>query len=298
MAMQTPTALLDGAVTFIRPQFSFIWVTVLYNFSASVLRSFGNSRIPFYTLVLASILNIGLDLYLIAYLRWGIIGAAVATITAQAFSGVLNLIWLVAKMDFVDFRHPSLRYSSHHTGRLLYIALPMGFEYSVSALGAIIMQLAINSLGDHLCRFTNGRRKDSPDVYLTYGKCRYGDDYLYWTEFWGQKLKPYQTGNQIWFINPVNILHSVFNCDYAVCGFVVTISNWSPSRTDPPIIVVPAFNEFDLYYSRVINDLSLYAAGLRLFDAGHYCWFRRTNWPWDHQLDCHDLNEFCGNLLY
>ena len=147
MAMQTPTALLDGAMTFIRPQFSFIWVTVLYNFSASVLRSFGNSRIPFYTLVLASILNIGLDLYLIAYLRWGIIGAAVATITAQAFSGVLNLIWLVAKMDFVDFRHPSLRYSSQHTGRLLYIALPMGFEYSVSALGAIIMQLAINSLG-------------------------------------------------------------------------------------------------------------------------------------------------------
>lgn len=147
VVMQTPTPLLNDAVTFIQPQFTFIWVTVLYNFSASVLRSFGDSKTPFYTLVFASFLNIGLDFLLIGVLNWGVIGAATATIIAQAVSGVLNTGWLLFKSTTLDFKHPRLQFSAHHIGRLTYIALPMGFEYSVSAIGAIIMQLAINSLG-------------------------------------------------------------------------------------------------------------------------------------------------------
>ncbi|KRM80134.1 Na+-driven multidrug efflux pump [Limosilactobacillus coleohominis DSM 14060] len=147
IAMQTPQPLLHDAVIFIRPQFVFIWVTVLYNFSASVLRSLGDSRTPFYTLVFASLLNIIIDVILIGVFRWGVIGAAVATIIAQAVSGLMNIIWLVKTSIIIDFRHPQLKFSARHTYQLAYIAFPMGIEYSISAIGAIIMQFAINSLG-------------------------------------------------------------------------------------------------------------------------------------------------------
>ncbi len=147
IAMRTPQPLLHDAVIFIRPQFIFIWVTVLYNFSASVLRSLGDSRTPFYTLVLASLLNIIIDIVLIGGFHWGVIGAAVATIIAQAVSALMNIIWLVKTSTIINFRHPQLQFSAHHTYRLAYIAFPMGIEYSISAIGAIIMQFAINSLG-------------------------------------------------------------------------------------------------------------------------------------------------------
>lgn len=147
VVMQTPSALLNGAVTFIKPQFTFIWITVLYNFSASALRSFGDSTHPFYFLAFASLVNIALDFLFIYYWHWGISGAAAATLIAQLVSGLLNVYWLIVKSHVIDFRHPRLKISKHHCGRLSYIALPMGFEYSVSAIGAVIMQLAINSLG-------------------------------------------------------------------------------------------------------------------------------------------------------
>lgn len=145
--MQTPAPLLNGAVAFIQPQFTFIGVTVLYNFSASVLRSFGDSTHPFYFLAFASLLNIALDFLFIYYWHWSISGAAAATLIAQLVSGLLNLYWLVRKSRVIDFHQPRLAVSKKHCGRLAYIALPMGFEYSVSAIGAVIMQLAINSLG-------------------------------------------------------------------------------------------------------------------------------------------------------
>lgn len=145
--MQTPPSLIEGAITFIQPQFAFIWVTVLYNFSASVLRSFGDSTHPFYFLVLASFLNIALDLWLIGLWHMGITGAAIATIVAQLVSGLLNLLWLAKKTHMVEFKRQWFSFSPSHTKRLTYIALPMGLEYSVSAIGAVIMQMAINSLG-------------------------------------------------------------------------------------------------------------------------------------------------------
>ncbi|WP_295728766.1 MATE family efflux transporter [uncultured Limosilactobacillus sp.] len=145
--MKTPQPLLHDAVVFIKPQFLFIWVTVLYNFSASVLRSLGDSKTPFYTLVLASLLNIVIDILLIGEFHWGVIGAAVATIVAQTISGLMNVIWLVKTSSIINFTHPQLKFSVKHTCRLAYIAFPMGIEYSISAIGAIIMQFAINSLG-------------------------------------------------------------------------------------------------------------------------------------------------------
>lgn len=145
--MQTPKSLIRDACLFIQPQFLFIGVTTFYNFSASVLRSFGDSKHPFYFLIIASFTNIILDILFIPIWKWGVIGAAVATIIAQLLSVLLNLLWLIMKSKVIDFHTPQLSFSAKHCWYLSYVALPMGLEYSISAIGAIIMQLAINSLG-------------------------------------------------------------------------------------------------------------------------------------------------------
>lgn len=145
--IKTPANLLNSAILFIRPQFSCLGVTILYNFSASVLRAMGDSRHPFYFLVLASFLNIALDFLFIITLHWGVTGAAWATILAQLFSGLLNIFWIKKKYNNIFLKTPKLKFSTVHVKRLLYISLPMGFEYSISALGAIVMQVAINHMG-------------------------------------------------------------------------------------------------------------------------------------------------------
>ena len=145
--MHTPQQLLPAAIAFIQPQFAWIGITVLYNFSASVLRAFGDSKHPFYFLVGASLLNILLDLFFVGNLKLGVRGAAYATLIAQFISGLANIFWLVTKINMIKFKKEYLAFSSHYFYRLIYISVPMGLEYSISAIGAIIMQLAINALG-------------------------------------------------------------------------------------------------------------------------------------------------------
>lgn len=116
--IHTPAELFPDAVAYIRIIFLGIPATVLFNYTSTVLHSLGDSQHPFYFLLISSFLNIGLDWLFIVPLGMGVEGAAIATVVSQLFSG-----------------------------RLAYIGLPMGFEYSVSAIGAFIMQDAINLLG-------------------------------------------------------------------------------------------------------------------------------------------------------
>lgn len=148
--MHTPAELYDDAVLYIRIIFFGIPATVLYNYGASVLRSMGDSRHPFYFLLAASLLNIAMDYILIVPFGMGVDGAAIATVLSQLLSGVLCALWFfrkTARQEQLDFRRVGQLFSASCCGRLSYIGLPMGFEYSVSAIGAVIMQDAINLLG-------------------------------------------------------------------------------------------------------------------------------------------------------
>ena len=129
--IHTPEELYADAVLYIRIIFLGIPATVLYNYSASVL-------------------NIGLDYLLIVSMGMGVDGAALATVLSQLLSGGLCAFWFftrTAKQEVLTFRGQSSLLSAGHCKRLAYIGFPMGFEYSVSAIGAVIMQDAINLLG-------------------------------------------------------------------------------------------------------------------------------------------------------
>lgn len=148
--IHTPEELYADAVLYIRILFLGIPTTVLYNYASSVLRAMGDSQHPFYFLLAASVLNIGLDYLLIVSMGMGVDGAAIATVLSQLLSGGLCAFWFftrTAKQEELTFRGQSSLLSAGHCKRLAYIGFPMGFEYSVSAIGAVIMQDAINLLG-------------------------------------------------------------------------------------------------------------------------------------------------------
>ena len=145
--MNTPEEIFFMARAYIVILFAGIPASVLYNYSASVMRAMGDSRHPFYFLLFSSVLNVILDYVLIAFFHMGVSGAAAATVFSQFVSGVLNVWWMFRRMDMIQGKKSQMKPSLPHIKRLCVVGLPMGFEYSVSAIGAVILQNSINTLG-------------------------------------------------------------------------------------------------------------------------------------------------------
>lgn len=145
--INTPEDILADAVSYIRIIFLGIPATILYNFCAGALRAAGDSQRPTYFLLATSCMNIVLDYVFIAIIPMGVAGAALATVLSQLTSGLLNLGWMFLKTDLLKNCGGLRGLSMPHAAKLCKVGFPMGFEYSVSAVGAVIMQGAINALG-------------------------------------------------------------------------------------------------------------------------------------------------------
>lgn len=145
--IRTPEDILPMAAEYIRIIFLGIPAAMLYNYSAGALRAVGDSKHPFYFLLCSSVLNVVLDYLFIVPLGGGVAGAALATVISQLVSGLLDLYWLTARIKLLQGWKRERIFSIPHMKQLCIVGLPMGFEYSVSAIGAVVMQGAINSLG-------------------------------------------------------------------------------------------------------------------------------------------------------
>ena len=145
--IHTPEDILGDAVRYIQVIFLGIPATIVYNFCAGALRAAGDSQRPTYFLLATSFLNIALDYVFIALIPMGVAGAALATVLSQLVSGLLNLGWMIGKTGLLKDCAGLRGVSKPHAAMLCKVGFPMGFEYSVSALGAVVMQGAINSLG-------------------------------------------------------------------------------------------------------------------------------------------------------
>lgn len=145
--IRTPEDILAMAVEYIRIIFLGIPASILYNYCAGALRAVGDSKHPFYFLLCSSVLNIVLDYVFIVPLNGGVGGAAWATVISQLVSGLLDIYWLTSRVRILEGWKEGAGLSGAHMGRLCSVGLPMGLEYSVSAVGAVVMQGAINSLG-------------------------------------------------------------------------------------------------------------------------------------------------------
>ena len=145
--MDTPADIIDDAYNYIVVIFLGIPVTVLYNTLASLLRALGDSRTPVVFLVMASVLNIGLDLFLILVIPMGVAGAAWATVISQALSGVACLVFIWKRFPLLHLSRDDLRPRLDHMARLLGMGLPMGLQLSITAIGSILLQTSVNGLG-------------------------------------------------------------------------------------------------------------------------------------------------------
>lgn len=144
----TPPSLYDDAYAYIFVIFMGTGATILYNMSASVLRALGDSRTPLYFLIAAAIVNILLDIAFMGPLGMGVEGAAYATVIAQLLSGSACLIFIRCKVPLLRLTRQDLQ---PHLREMLHIAgvgVPMGLQFSITAIGSVTMQSAVNSLGD------------------------------------------------------------------------------------------------------------------------------------------------------
>ena len=133
--------------------------TLMYNYLSSILRSVGDSRTPFLFLAFSAILNIFLDLFCILVMHLGCAGAAIATITAQAVSGLLCIVFIAKKKEILWLAKEHRKGSRAVSAELLAMGLPTGLQYSITAIGSMVMQSANNGLGSiYVSGFTAGMR--------------------------------------------------------------------------------------------------------------------------------------------
>lgn len=157
--MQTPDNILEEANTYIWIIFLGIPATCLYNILSGIMRALGDSKTPVIFLLISSFFNIGLDIFCILTLNMGVAGAAWATIISQAISGIACLIYMLKKFELMRISREEWRPDLHQMGILCGMGIPMGLQYSITAIGSVILQSATNSLGsDAVASITAGSK--------------------------------------------------------------------------------------------------------------------------------------------
>lgn len=145
--MQTPENIFDGAYSYLLITFIGIPSIFFYNLLSGIIRALGDSKTPFWFLLLSSVLNIILDLFCIIVLGWGVAGAAIATVFSQGVSSVLCYIYMNRKYEILKTTPSERRFRSDIARQLLGIGVPMGLQFSITAIGSIMLQSANNALG-------------------------------------------------------------------------------------------------------------------------------------------------------
>lgn len=145
--MNTPDEILMDAYHYIVVIFWGIPVMILYNMLSGMIRAVGDSKTPVFFLALSSILNIILDIVLITSFQMGVAGASVATVISQGVSGILCLFYIRKKFLILQPSGKQWKWDGSYAIRLCSMGIPMGLQYSITAIGSVILQTAVNGLG-------------------------------------------------------------------------------------------------------------------------------------------------------
>lgn len=145
--LQTPDDIFSDAYSYIIIIFAGIFAIMFYNLLACVSRALGDSRTPLYFLIIASVLNVALDLIFIIIFNLGAAGAAYATVISQMVSGLLCFFYMRKKFTILHMNRDELRLDPRMMSHLLFMGLPMGLQFSITAVGGLIVQAAVNSFG-------------------------------------------------------------------------------------------------------------------------------------------------------
>jgi putative MATE family efflux protein len=161
LLMKTPPEIIDNAYRYIVIVFWGIPAAMLYNILSSVMRAVGDSRTPLVLLSIACVINILLDIFFILILHTDLRGVAFATVIAQMISGLLCIPVIIKKFPVLKIKKDDWRFDHSEISKHLKLSLPVGFQMSIIAIGAITVTFAINMLGTvALASFTAASRID------------------------------------------------------------------------------------------------------------------------------------------
>lgn len=159
LIMNTPKDIFQDAYAYIMIICGGIFAQVLYNLLASILRALGNSKTPLYFLIISAFLNIILDLVLIIVFHMGVSGAAWATVISQGVSGILCLIYIAKAVPELRLTKSDWRLRKNLAKNQISVGIPMGLQYSITAIGTMMVQSALNILGSYpVAAFTAGSK--------------------------------------------------------------------------------------------------------------------------------------------
>lgn len=145
--MKTPIEIIDRSEAYLNIIFLGTPFIFLYNITAGIMRSLGDSKTPFIFLIISSVLNIFLDILFILVFKLDVKGAALATILSQAISGIASLIYMIKKFQILHPSKEEKAFSGSQCKELCAVGIPMGLQYSITAIGSVILQSSINALG-------------------------------------------------------------------------------------------------------------------------------------------------------
>ncbi len=161
-AMNTPEDVLGPAVLYIRIYFAGIIGNLIYNVGSAILRAVGDSKRPLYFLIASCLTNIGLDILLVVVFRFGVAGAAVATIVSQALSAVLVILALMRTDDMYHLNLRRVGFDKRMLGRIVRLGFPTGLQSVLYGLSNIVIQTAINGQGtDTVAAWTAYAKQDA-----------------------------------------------------------------------------------------------------------------------------------------
>lgn len=144
--LQTPDAVLNDALLYLRIIYAGIPVVMAYNFFSCILRSLGDGRTPLNAMIIASFINIVLDLVFVLVFHWGIAGAAAATVIAQLFSGIFCL-YHISRIEILAVTRKDFTRDRRLSGHLVFLGLPMAMLNVLIAVGGMIIQFVVNGFG-------------------------------------------------------------------------------------------------------------------------------------------------------
>lgn len=146
VVMKTPENIIDGAYSYIFIIFLGIPVTYLYNLLSGIIRALGDSQTPVYFLLISSVINVVLDIVSIKVFNMGTAGPAVATVISQAVSGILCLIFMVKNYSVLHITKSEWKPDKECIYGLFKNGIPMGLQYSITAIGSVVLQSSVNSI--------------------------------------------------------------------------------------------------------------------------------------------------------
>ena len=148
--MNTPENIINDSLSYIIIIFAGNIAIIFYNMLSSILRALGDSKTPLYFLIIASILNIMLDIVFIVNFHMGVAGAAYATIISQSISAILCAIYIVKRFPILKLKKKHWKIRKSYVEKQLRIGVPMALQFSITAAGAMVLQGALNNFGSKI----------------------------------------------------------------------------------------------------------------------------------------------------